>query len=184
MDAAKWIAHAALGPFEDPPRCSSPALHICFTLASLWDAIARVRGCSRQGRQYRQGPSGGVCRRGFRKLRFAESRPIAEFRASGPATHGETVMRFGIFGLLAALAVGMITVTGDVRTADAQACRKNYYRCDLNRGGRIDPANPNCCWSPAAGPPSASCPRKFYKCDLNAGGRLDPQHPGCCWNLR
>ena len=58
-------------------------------------------------------------------------------------------MRFGIFGLLAALAVGMITVTGDVRTADAQACRKNYYRCDLNRGERIDPANPNCCWSPA-----------------------------------
>ena len=41
-------------------------------------------------------------------------------------------MRFGIFGLLAALAVGMITVTGDVSTADAQACRKNYYRCDLN----------------------------------------------------
>ena len=93
-------------------------------------------------------------------------------------------MRFGIFGLLAALGIGMITVTGDVSTADAQACRKNYYRCDLNRGGRIDPANPNCCWSPAAGPPSTSCPRKFYKCDLNAGGRLDPAHPGCCWNLR
>ena len=116
--------------------------------------------------------------------RFAESRPIAEIRAIGPATDGETVMRFGIFGLLAALAVGMITVTGDVSTADAQVCRKNYYRCDLNRGGRIDPANPNCCWSPLAGPPSRSCPRNFYRCDLNAGGRIDPKHPGCCWNLR
>jgi hypothetical protein len=93
-------------------------------------------------------------------------------------------MRFAIFGLLAALAVGMITVAGDVSTASGQACRKNYYRCDLNRGGRIDPANPNCCWSPMAGPPSTSCPRNFYKCDLNAGGRVDPEHPGCCWNLR
>ena len=81
-------------------------------------------------------------------------------------------MRFGIFGLLAALGIGMITVTGDVSTADAQVCRKNYYRCDLNRGGRIDPANPNCCWSPAAGPPSTSCPRKFYKCDLNVARPL------------
>jgi hypothetical protein len=93
-------------------------------------------------------------------------------------------MRFGIFGLLAALAVGVIAVAADVSTANAQACRKNYYRCDLNRGGRIDPANPNCCWSPLAGPPSTSCPRNFYKCDLNAGGRVDPRHPGCCWNLR
>ena len=55
-------------------------------------------------------------------------------------------MRFGIFGLLAALAVGMITVT-DISTADAQVCRKNYYRCDLNRGGRIDPEHPGCCWN-------------------------------------
>ena len=46
-------------------------------------------------------------------------------------------MRFGILGLLAALAAGMITVAGDASTANAQACRKNYYRCDLNRGGRI-----------------------------------------------
>src|ERR1700674_2790046 len=73
---------------------------------------------------------------------------------------------------------------GDVSTANAQTCRKNYYRCDLNRDGRIDPANPNCCWSPMAGPPSTSCPRNYYKCDLNAGGRVDPEHPGCCWNLR
>ena len=94
-------------------------------------------------------------------------------------------MRFRIFGLLAALAVGMITAAAaDVSAANAQACRKNYYRCDLNRDGRIDPANPNCCWSPMAGPPSTSCPRNFYKCDLNAGGRIDPEHPGCCWNLR
>ncbi len=35
-------------------------------------------------------------------------------------------MRFGIFGILAALAVGMITVAGDVGTANAQACRKDY----------------------------------------------------------
>jgi hypothetical protein len=25
-------------------------------------------------------------------------------------------------------------------TANAQACRKNYYPCSLNAGGRIDPA--------------------------------------------
>ena len=50
-------------------------------------------------------------------------------------------MRFGILTFLAALAVGMIAVAADVSTANAQACRKNYYRCDLNRGGRIDPAN-------------------------------------------
>ena len=97
---------------------------------------------------------------------------------------GRYILRFGILGLLATLAAGMITVAGDASTANAQECRKNYYRCDLNRGGRIDPANPNCCWSPAAGPPSTSCPRNFYKCDLNAGGRVDPEHPGCCWNLR
>jgi hypothetical protein len=101
-----------------------------------------------------------------------------------PPQNMETVMRLGIFALLAASAVGMIAVAADVSTANAQACRKNYYRCDLNRGGRIDPANPNCCWSPLAGPPSTSCPRNFYKCDLNAGGRIDPKHPGCCWNLR
>jgi hypothetical protein len=86
-------------------------------------------------------------------------------------------MRFGIFRLLAALVVGMITVAGDVGTGNAQACRKNYYRCDLNRGRRIDPANPNCCWSPMTGRPSTSCPRNFYKCDLKAGGRVDPEHP-------
>ena len=100
------------------------------------------------------------------------------------AIHGETVMRYGIVGALAALAVMLIAMAGDGGTANAQACRKNYYRCDLNRGGRIDPDNPNCCWSPMAGPPSTSCPRNFYKCDLNAGGRVDPEHPGCCWNLR
>ena len=70
-------------------------------------------------------------------------------------------MRFGILWLLAALAVVMITVTGYVSTADAQACRKNYYRCDLNRGGRIDPANPNCCWSPARGPPFHVLPEEI-----------------------
>ena len=74
-------------------------------------------------------------------------------------------MRFGIFGLLA-LAVGMITVTEDVSTADAQACRKNYYRCDLNRGGRIDPANPNCCWSPAAGAPFHVLPEEILQVRL------------------
>jgi hypothetical protein len=64
--------------------------------------------------------------------------------------------------------------------ANAQACRKNYYPCSLNRGGRIDPANPGCCWSPLAGSPS--CPKGFYECDLNKNGRIDPKHPGCCWN--
>jgi hypothetical protein len=101
-----------------------------------------------------------------------------------PATQGETVMGFGMFRLLAALTMGTITAAVAVSTANAQMCRKNYYQCDLNRGGRVDPANPNCCWSPLAGLPSTSCPRNFYKCDLNAGGRVDPEHPGCCWNLR
>src|SRR5258708_26819400 len=36
------------------------------------------------------------------------------------------IMRFGIFGILAALAVGMITVAGAVGTATAQARRNNY----------------------------------------------------------
>ena len=75
-------------------------------------------------------------------------------------------MRFGILGLLAALAAGMITLAGDASTANAQACRKNYYRCDLNRGGRIDPANPNCCWSPAAGPPFHVLPEEFLQVRL------------------
>jgi len=75
-------------------------------------------------------------------------------------------MRFGIFGLLAALTMGMITAAGDVGTADARACRKNYYRCDLNRGGRIDPANPNCCWSPAAGPPFHVLSEEFLQVRL------------------
>ena len=75
-------------------------------------------------------------------------------------------MRFGIFGLLAALAAGMITVAGDASTANAQECRKNYYRCELNRGGRIDPANPNCCWSPAAGPPFHVVPEEFLQVRL------------------
>jgi hypothetical protein len=56
-------------------------------------------------------------------------------------------MRFGIFGLLAALAAGMITVVGDASTANAQECRKNYYRCDLNAGGRVNPEHPGCCWN-------------------------------------
>ena len=86
--------------------------------------------------------------------------------------------------VLAALAVGTMTMSVDLSTADAApACRTNYYRCSLNRGGRIDPDNPNCCWSPLAGPPN-TCPRNYYKCDLNRGGRIDPEHPGCCWNLR
>ena len=33
---------------------------------------------------------------------------------------------------------------------------QEYYRCDLNRGGRIDPANPNCCWNPVAAPKASS----------------------------
>jgi hypothetical protein len=37
-------------------------------------------------------------------------------------------MRFRIFGLLTALAVGMIAAAADVGAANAQACRKNYYR--------------------------------------------------------
>ena len=75
-------------------------------------------------------------------------------------------MRFGILGKLAALAVGMITVTGDVSTADAQVCRKNYYRCDLNRGGKIYPANPNCCWTPPCGPPFQILPEEFLQVRL------------------
>jgi hypothetical protein len=86
-----------------------------------------------------------------------------------------------------AIAVGILTLilTG-LGTADAQECRTNYYRCDLNRGGRVDPSNPGCCWSPVAGRPSRDpvCLPNFYKCDLNRDGRVDPNHPGCCWNLR
>jgi len=94
-------------------------------------------------------------------------------------------MRRGIFRVLTALAVALITVAGEGGAANAQECRTNYYRCSLNRDGRIDPANPGCCWSPAAGPPSnRSCAPNFYKCDLNRDGRIDPRHPGCCWNLR
>jgi hypothetical protein len=94
-------------------------------------------------------------------------------------------MRRGIFGVLTALAAALITVAGEGDTANAQECRTNYYRCSLNRDGRIDPANPGCCWSPAAGPPSNRyCAPNFYRCDLNRGGRIDPWHPGCCWNLR
>jgi len=94
-------------------------------------------------------------------------------------------MRYGIVGIVIALAMGAIAMVGDPETADAAwQCRKNYYQCDLNRGGRVDPDNPNCCWSPLAGPPSNWCPRNFYRCDLNEGGRIDPAHPGCCWNLR
>ena len=80
-------------------------------------------------------------------------------------------MRFRIFGLLAALAVGMIAAAAaDVSAATAQACRRNYYRCDLNRDGRIDPANPNCCWSPAAGPPFHVLPEEFLQVRLERRG--------------
>jgi hypothetical protein len=85
--------------------------------------------------------------------------------------------------LTAGIAMAVIAAPYVVDTASAQACRKNYYRCSLNAGGRIDPANPGCCWSPAAGPPSVtSCPKGFYACDLNKGGRIDPNHPDCCLN--
>jgi hypothetical protein len=89
----------------------------------------------------------------------------------------------GMTAVAIAFGVFTLVVTGAGK-ADAWECRKNYYKCDLNRGGRIDPANPGCCWSPAAGPPSISCPPKFYRCDLNKNGRIDPVHPGCCWNLK
>jgi hypothetical protein len=90
---------------------------------------------------------------------------------------------FGITGTVAALSVLMVVLAGG--TTEAQECRKNYYKCDLNRGGRIDPANPDCCWQPLAGAPSrAQCAPDFYRCDLNAGGRIDPKHPGCCWSGR
>ena len=86
-----------------------------------------------------------------------------------------------IFTIYIALASGVVTI--GMEGATAQECRTNYYACSLNEGGRIDPANPGCCWSPAAGRPSkAACPPNFYKCDLNAGGKVDPAHPGCCWN--
>jgi hypothetical protein len=81
-----------------------------------------------------------------------------------------------------ALAAMAIIASAAQGGAFAQECRTNYYPCSLNAGGRIDPGNPGCCWSPAAGPPNV-CPRNFYKCDLNAGGKVDPAHPDCCWNL-
>ncbi|VFU10274.1 exported hypothetical protein [Methylocella tundrae] len=94
-------------------------------------------------------------------------------------------MRCEIFGVLTTLVAVIITMLGNASAVNAQECRTNYYACSLNEGGRIDPANPGCCWSPAAGRPyKAVCPRNFYKCDLNAGGKVDPDHPGCCWNLR
>jgi hypothetical protein len=88
----------------------------------------------------------------------------------------------GMAGAVAALASVVIAVAGS--TAEARECRKNYYKCSLNRGGRIDPANPDCCWQPLAGPPSRACAPGFYRCDLNAGGRIDPRHPDCCWTGR
>lgn len=29
----------------------------------------------------------------------------------------------------------------------AGSCRRNYYPCSLNKHGRVDPANPGCCWN-------------------------------------
>jgi hypothetical protein len=75
-------------------------------------------------------------------------------------------MRFGIFGLLAALAVGMITVTGDVSTADAQACRKNYYRCNLNRGGRIESRQSQLLLESRRGPPFHDLPEEILQVRL------------------
>jgi hypothetical protein len=84
-----------------------------------------------------------------------------------------------------AAALAVLAIAAAERPAEARECRKNYYRCDLNVGGTIDPANPDCCWQPLAGAPSrASCAPDFYKCDLNAGGRIDHRHPGCCWSGR
>lgn len=89
----------------------------------------------------------------------------------------------GITGIVAALSVVMVVLAGG--TTEAKECRKNYYKCDLNKDGRIDPANPDCCWQPLAGAPSRDqCAPDFYRCDLNAGGRIDPKHPGCCWSGR
>ena len=49
---------------------------------------------------------------------------------------------FGIRGVIAAaLAVVVITFAAG-GTANAQGCRKNYYPCSLNRGGKVDRANP------------------------------------------
>ena len=88
----------------------------------------------------------------------------------------------GMAGAVAALASVVTAAAGSA--AEARECRKNYYKCSLNRGGRIDPANPDCCWQPLAGPPSRACAPGFYRCDLNAGGRIDPRHPDCCWSGR
>jgi hypothetical protein len=66
----------------------------------------------------------------------------------------------GMAGAVAALAFVVTAVAGS--TAEARECRKNYYKCSLNRGGRIDPANPDCCWQPLAGPPSRACAPGFY----------------------
>jgi hypothetical protein len=82
--------------------------------------------------------------------------------------------------LVAAMAV--VAVTAGVAAA-RDACRTNYYRCAMNNGGRLDPANPGCCWNPVAGKGNINlqvCPRGFYKCDLNRDGSLDPKRPGCC----
>src|SRR5260370_36661948 len=88
-----------------------------------------------------------------------------------------------ILGIGAVVAVLAVVVTGG--TGEAREGRKNYYKCSLNRDGRIDPANPDCCWQPLAGAPSrASCAPGLYRCDLNAGGRIDPRHPDCCWTWR
>lgn len=29
----------------------------------------------------------------------------------------------------------------------AAACPRNFYRCSLNAGGKLDPAHPDCCWN-------------------------------------
>jgi hypothetical protein len=89
----------------------------------------------------------------------------------------------GMAGVVAISAIIAATTLAGGGTANAQQCAKNYYSCALNKGGKLDPNNPDCCWN-ALGKgnfkQASSCAKGFYKCDLNAGGKLDAAHPGCC----
>lgn len=84
--------------------------------------------------------------------------------------------------IIVILAFALVSLAGAGSSIAGPQCAKNYYSCSLNKGGKIDAANPGCCWN-TLGKPNKNllyCPKNFYKCDLNHDGKLDAQHPGCC----
>jgi diguanylate cyclase (GGDEF)-like protein len=83
---------------------------------------------------------GGMRRTGLCILSTQPKEQLMSDRLQGPGA--------GI--LMAAMAMAVVAVTAGVAAA-RDACRTNYYRCAMNNGGRLDPANPGCCWNPIAG---------------------------------